>query len=146
MKAIVQRVKKSSVKVDGKIIAQISFGLNILLGVGINDTEQDAINLADKILKLRIFEDESGKMNLSILDIQGSILVISQFTLYADTSKGNRPSFIKAALPEKAEKLYHLFIEKLNESGLNIANGVFGAKMEIEIINDGPVTIFIENS
>ncbi len=145
MKAIIQKVKQSSVKINGKIVAQIEQGLNILLGVGIKDTEENAINLADKILKLRIFEDKSGKMNLSVLDIKGAILVISQFTLYADTSKGNRPSFKNVAPPETAKKIYELFIERLKLSGLNIAHGYFGAKMEVKIINVGPVSIIMEN-
>lgn len=144
MRAIVQRVKKSSVKVAGKTVGEIGQGLNILLGIKNDDTEAKADKLAQKILKLRIFEDQSGKINLSVSEKRASILVISQFTLYADTSKGNRPSFIAAAPPEKANKLYNYFIQKLKESNLNVATGIFGAKMEVEIINDGPVTIIIE--
>lgn len=144
MRAIVQRVKKSSVKVAGKTVGEIGQGLNILLGIKNDDTEAKADKLAQKILKLRIFEDQSGKINLSVSEKRASILVISQFTLYADTSKGNRPSFIAAAHPEKANKLYNYFIQKLKESNLNVATGIFGAKMEVEIINDGPVTIIIE--
>lgn len=144
MRAIVQRVKKSSVKVAGKTVGEIGQGLNILLGIKNDDTEAKADKLAQKILKLRIFDDQSEKINLSVSEKRASILVISQFTLYADTSKGNRPSFSAAAPPEKANKLYNYFIQKLKESNLNIATGIFGAKMEVEIINDGPVTIIIE--
>jgi D-tyrosyl-tRNA(Tyr) deacylase len=144
MKAVIQRVKKSSVKVNDKIINQINEGLNILIAIKQDDNEQKATKLAQKILKLRIFEDENGKMNLSILDKRYSILVISQFTLYADTSEGNRPSFTLSASPDKAKRLYDFFIEELKKSGLNIATGIFGAKMEVEIINDGPVTIIME--
>ena len=147
MKAVVQRVTASSVSVDGEIVGKIDKGLNVLLGVEEDDTEKDAEVLAAKIAKMRIFEDENEKMNLSVLDVDGSALVISQFTLCADIKKGNRPSFILAAKPDKATALYEYFSSQLKENGVkNVENGVFGADMAVEISNDGPVTIIMDTA
>lgn len=147
MKAVVQRVTASSVSVDGEIVGKIDKGLNVLLGVEEDDTEKDAEVLAAKIAKMRIFEDENEKMNLSVLDADGSVLVISQFTLCADIKKGNRPSFILAAKPDKATALYEYFSSQLKENGVKkVENGVFGADMAVEISNDGPVTIIMDTA
>lgn len=147
MKAVVQRVTASSVSVDGEIVGKIDKGLNVLLGVEEDDTEKDAEVLAAKIAKMRIFEDENEKMNLSVLDVDGSVLVISQFTLCADIKKGNRPSFILAAKPDKATALYEYFSSQLKENGIKkVENGVFGADMAVEISNDGPVTIIMDTA
>ncbi len=147
MKAVVQRVTASSVSVDGEIVGKIDKGLNVLLGVEEDDTEKDAEMLAAKIAKMRIFEDENEKMNLSVLDVDGSVLVISQFTLCADIKKGNRPSFILAAKPDKATALYEYFSSQLKENGVKkVENGVFGADMAVEISNDGPVTIIMDTA
>jgi D-tyrosyl-tRNA(Tyr) deacylase len=143
MKALVQKVKRSSVSVDGKIVNSIGSGLNVLLGVHNEDTLEDAIKLAKKVLNLRIFEDENGVMNKSILDEGGEILSISQFTLQADTKKGNRPSYINAMRGEDAVKLYELFNEELNKE-IKTYPGVFGADMTVEIVNDGPTTIILD--
>lgn len=143
MKALVQKVKSSSVSVDGKIVNSIGSGLNVLLGVHNEDTPEDAIKLAKKVLNLRIFEDENDVMNKSILDVGGEILSISQFTLQADTKKGNRPSYINAMRGEDAVKLYELFNEELNKE-IKTYPGVFGADMEVQIINDGPTTIILD--
>jgi len=145
MRAVVQRVKKGSVSIEGKVVGEIGKGLVILLGVKSGDTEADAKFLADKCVNLRIFADAAGKFNLSALDISGELLAISQFTLYADTRKGRRPSFIEAAPPEISEPLYKKFIVYLQESGLRVASGEFGAMMLVEIYNDGPVTIILES-
>lgn len=147
MKAIVQRVTSSKVSVDGDVKGSVNKGFNILLGVEEDDTEYDAEILAAKIAKLRIFEDENGKMNLSLLDIDGEILVISQFTLCADLKKGNRPSFVFAARPEKAVPLYEFFMAQLIENGVKkVEHGVFGADMAVDIQNDGPVTIIMDTT
>lgn len=147
MKAVVQRVTASSVSVDGEIVGKIDKGLNVLLGVEEDDTEKDAEVLAAKIAKMRIFEDENEKMNLSVLDVDGSVLVISQFTLCADIKKGNRPSFILAAKPDKATALYEYFSSQLKDNGVKkVENGVFGADMAVEISNDGPVTIIMDTA
>ena len=145
MRAVVQRVKKGSVEIDEKEIGKIEKGLVILLGVGQNDTEKDAEYLAEKIVNLRIFEDKEGKMNLSVKDINGQILVISQFTLYGDCKKGRRPSFISAALPDKAVKLYDYFVKSIKNYGLKIETGEFQAMMLVKIYNDGPVTILLDS-
>ncbi len=145
MKAVVQRVKKGSVEIREEEIGKIEEGLVILLGVGQNDTEKDAEYLAEKIVNLRIFEDKAGKMNLSVKDISGQILVISQFTLYGDCKKGRRPSFISAALPHKAEKLYDYFIKYISNYGLKIETGEFQAMMLVKIYNHGPVTILLDS-
>ena len=143
MKALVQKVKSSSVSVDGKVVNSIGSGLNVLLGVNVEDTYEDAIKLAKKVLNLRIFEDENNVMNKSILDVGGEILSISQFTLQADTHKGNRPSYINAMRGEDAIKLYELFNEELNKE-IKTYPGVFGADMTVQIENDGPTTIILD--
>ena len=145
MRAVIQRVKNSSVSVDGEIKGSVGKGYNILLGVMDGDTDAQAELLASKVAKLRVFEDENGKMNKSILDIGGEILVISQFTLCADIKKGNRPSFTDSAPPAEANRLYEYFCEKLRENGVSkVATGVFAADMKVEIENDGPVTIVMD--
>lgn len=146
MRAVVQRVKEAGVKVDNKIVGKISKGLLIFLGVGEEDSEIDLNYLVQKILGLRIFQDENDKMNLSVQDINGEILVISQFTLYGDVRKGKRPSFIKSAHPEIGNRFYEEFITKINESGVKVESGIFGAHMDINLINDGPVTILIDSN
>ncbi len=145
MKAVVQRVKKSQVSVDGRVVGKVGKGFNVLLGVMQGDTKAEAELLAAKIAKLRVFEDEQGKMNLCVTDIGGEILVISQFTLCADLKKGNRPSFINSAKPDEANELYEYFCKQLLENGVsNVGKGIFAADMEVEIINDGPVTIVMD--
>lgn len=145
MRAVVQRVNKSSVSVDGEIKGSVGKGYNILLGVMDGDTESQAELLAGKVAKLRVFEDENGKMNKSILDIAGEILVISQFTLCADIRKGNRPSFTDSAPPQEADRLYKHFCSKLIENGISkVETGVFAADMLVSIENDGPVTIVMD--
>src|SRR5512143_4029587 len=144
MRALLQRVSKASVTVEGQTISAIGNGLLILLGVGHGDGEEQARFLADKIANLRVFEDNQGKTNLSILDVKGEAIIVSQFTLYADSRKGRRPSFIDAALPEVAEPLVNRFIELLRSHGVPTQSGKFGAHMEVEIHNDGPVTIWLE--
>ena len=143
MKVVVQRVKEASCKVDGKITGKIDKGLMILVGFTYGDNEKNIEAMVQKIVNLRIFDDENGIMNLSVLDIGGSILSISQFTLYADTKKGNRPSYINAMKGEEAIKLYELFNQKLSEV-IHIEKGVFGADMDISLINSGPTTIILE--
>ena len=145
MKAVVQRVSQASVEVDGRVLGEIGNGLVILLGVGTGDDEEDARYLANKIVNLRIFQDAEGKFNLSALDVGGELLAISQFTLYGDTRRGRRPSFIKAAPPEISRPLYEKFVEFLQSSGLRVAEGEFGARMLVRIFNDGPVTILIDS-
>jgi D-tyrosyl-tRNA(Tyr) deacylase len=144
MRALVQRVKYGKVTVAGEAIAEIKKGLVILLGVGHNDSEAQAAFLVEKIVHLRIFEDDQGKMNLSLADVKGEAIVVSQFTLYADTRKGRRPSFTDAALPDLARPLADRFIELLRAQGIPTGQGVFGAEMLVEIHNDGPVTIWLE--
>ena len=144
MRAVVQRVKKTSLKVDGALISQIPFGLTVFLGVKTGDSEKEAAYLAKKIAGLRIFEDENGKMNLSVKDVGGEVLLVSQFTLYGDASHGNRPSFTLAERPEKAEPLYEFAVNELSSYGVTVKKGVFGADMQIEQWNDGPVTILLE--
>lgn len=144
MKAVVQRVKKTTLSVDGKLISEIPFGLTVYLGVKTGDGEKEAAYLAKKIAALRIFEDENGKMNLSVKDVGGEVLLVSQFTLYGDASHGNRPSFTLAERPEKAEPLYEYAVEQLAAQGVSVKKGVFGADMKIEQYNDGPVTILLE--
>lgn len=145
MKAVVQRVNNSSVTVDGSITGKIEKGLNVLLGVVNGDGEPEAVLLAGKIARLRIFCDENDKMNLSLTDIGGGALVVSQFTLCADTRKGNRPSFTNSAPPKEAERLYKLFIKELEKAGVKrVEKGVFAADMTVEIENDGPVTIILD--
>lgn len=144
MRLILQRVKRGSVCVDGRLVAEIGKGLVILVGVGHQDSEKQAKYLAEKVATLRIFEDAEGKMNLSLQDVCGEALVVSQFTLYADTRKGRRPAFTDAAPPQLAEPLVETFAQHLRELGIPTQTGVFGAEMLVEIHNDGPVTIFLE--
>lgn len=145
MIAVVQRVLSSRVTVDNNTVGEIKKGLNVLLGVAQGDTEKDAQYLAKKICDLRIFEDNNGKMNLSVKNIAGQMLIISQFTLLADTKKGNRPSFTNAAEPQKAQKLYEEFIKYVGSHGISAQQGIFGANMLVEIFNDGPVSIILDS-
>ena len=144
MRAVIQRVKKTTLSVDGKLISEIPFGLAVYLGVKVGDVEKNAQAMAKKITALRIFEDENGKMNKSVKEVGGEILLISQFTLLGDCSHGNRPSFIEAERPEKANPLYEYTAKLLRESGVTVKQGVFGADMKIQQFNDGPVTIIYE--
>ena len=144
MRALVQRVSRANVKIDGQTISEIGKGLLILLGVGHQDGEEQVRFLAEKVANLRIFEDEQGKTNLSIQDVKGEVIVVSQFTLYADSRKGRRPSFTDAAVPEVAEPLVNQFVELLRGHGIPTQTGQFGAHMLVEIHNDGPVTIWLE--
>lgn len=145
MRIVVQRVKQASVKVDDKIVGEINNGFLLLVGVTHDDTSKDVDYLVNKIINLRIFEDDEGKMNLSLKQKNYDILSVSQFTLHADTRRGNRPSFINAARPEQAEKLYNEFNEKLKQQNIKVETGIFGAMMEVSLINDGPVTIIIDS-
>ncbi len=145
MRAVVQRVKEAKVEIEGKVVGEISKGLLIFLGVGENDTEKECEYMANKIINLRIFPDENDLMNLSMLDIKGSALVVSQFTLWGDCRKGRRPSFIEAARPEKANKLYEHFIALLKDKNVAVATGKFQETMDVHLINDGPVTILIDS-
>jgi D-tyrosyl-tRNA(Tyr) deacylase len=145
MRALLQRVVKSSVTVEDKVVGDIARGLVVLLGVADEDCENDAEYLADKIANLRIFNDDQSKFNLSTLKVKGELLVVSQFTLLADTRKGRRPSFTAAAPPQKAETLYNYFIMRLKQTGLKVETGEFGAHMVVEILNDGPVTIMLDS-
>lgn len=145
MRAVVQRVSSASVQINGQITGSVDRGLLVLIGIETADTDEDAIWMADKILALRIFQDEADKMNLCIKEVGGALLVISQFTLHASTKKGNRPSFIKAARPEQAIPLYDYFKSYLSDkSGEPVQSGIFGADMKVSLINDGPVTIIID--
>jgi D-tyrosyl-tRNA(Tyr) deacylase len=145
LKALLQRVTGAEVTVDGRVTGRIGQGFVILLGVGGDDGEKDADYLADKVVNLRMFSDDNSKFNLSALQIKAELLVISQFTLLADTSRGRRPSFTEAAPPEMAEKLYNYFIGRVSETGLKVQAGVFGAHMLVSIVNDGPVTIMLDS-
>lgn len=144
MKAVIQRVSEGSVTVEGKVVAEIGQGLVILLGIAPDDTAALAQQMVEKIAHLRIFEDEDEKMNLSALDVEAEAIVVSQFTLYADTSRGRRPSFVNAARPEVAEPLVETFAHLLTDQGVPTQTGVFGAMMDVALINDGPVTIVME--
>ena len=147
MKLVVQRVKKSNLKIKNKLYSSINTGMVILIGISKNDNYEMAKELANKIIKLRIFNDDNGKMNKNIIQIKGEVLVVSQFTLYANTNKGNRPSFVNAAKPELAISLYNHFIDELQKLiSSKVKTGKFGANMKIELINDGPVTIILENN
>jgi D-tyrosyl-tRNA(Tyr) deacylase len=145
MRAVIQRVNYAKVVVDDDVAGAIDRGFLVLLGVTHGDTAEEASALASKIAKLRVFTDPEGKMNLALADIGGAVLAVSQFTLYADASHGNRPSFINAARPELAESLYELFCEKLQSFGLRVEKGVFGAHMDVSLLNDGPVTIILDS-
>jgi D-aminoacyl-tRNA deacylase len=146
MRAVIQRVKYSCVKVDGEIVGEINRGLNILLGIAKEDTAEDIKYLKDKIINLRIFEDEEGKLNKSLLDVGGDLLIVSQFTLYGDCRKGRRPNFMEALGGEEARKLYEEFVCSCREHINKVGTGVFGADMEVSIINDGPVTLLMDSS
>ncbi|MBU4185716.1 MAG: D-aminoacyl-tRNA deacylase [Desulfobacteraceae bacterium] len=145
MRAVIQRVKESSVRVDNKITGKIGKGLLVLLGVAESDRPGDADYLSEKIINLRIFEDENGKMNRSLLETGGEMLVVSQFTLLGDCRKGRRPSFVNAASPEKANELYEYFVKKVRDKGIFVETGQFRAMMDVSLINDGPVTLIIES-
>ncbi len=145
MRGVLQRVKNASVTIDGNKVSEIEHGILLLIGVTDTDTETDADYIAEKTVNARIFEDNEGKMNLSLLDVGGSILAVSQFTLYGDARKGRRPSFIKAAKGEISEPLYELVCKKISDMGVEVKKGVFGADMKVALINDGPVTILLES-
>lgn len=144
MKLVIQRVKRASVEVNKEIVGKIEQGFLVLLGVGPEDTKENADFLVQKLIKLRVFEDENGKMNLSLKDINGELLIVSQFTLYADCTGGNRPSFTNAAKPDKANELYEYFIQECKKENIKVEHGIFGADMKVELLNDGPVTILLE--
>ena len=145
MRAVIQRVKSSRVKVNNEMVGQIGPGLLVLLGVKAGDGEKEVDYLVDKVVNLRIFSDDEGKMNRSLLDVGGELLVVSQFTLYGDSSKGRRPSYTQAAPPELAESLYQKFVEKVKGCGVEVATGRFRVMMDVELVNDGPVTLILES-
>ena len=145
MRAVVQRVSEAFVEVEGEVVGRIGLGLLVLLGVGQKDTREDAHYLARKIVHLRIFPDAMGKMNLSLLDVGGEVLLVSQFTLYADTRKGHRPSFVQAAPPEVGRRLYEAAIEAFLAQGVHVETGVYGAHMRVHLVNDGPVTLLLDS-
>ena len=145
MRIVIQRVSEASVVVDGKVVGAIGKGFMLLIGVAKGDTADEAVALAEKISKMRIFEDENEKMNLSILDVGGSVLAISQFTLCAECRRGNRPDFFNAAPPAEANELYELFISEMRNKGIVTEKGIFGADMKVSLINDGPVTIVLDS-
>ncbi len=145
MKVVLQRVRRASVSVDGQIVGSIGKGIMLLIGVADSDTAADIDFVADKCVNLRIFEDDEGKMNRSLLDIGGEVLAISQFTLLGDTRKGRRPSFIRAAPPEQGEMLYERFVETIRSSGVPVETGIFGTMMDVDLLNYGPVTIIVES-
>jgi len=144
MRFLIQRAARASVTVDGNTIAQIGKGLLVLIGIGREDTEKDADRLVEKLVKLRVFEDEDGKTNRSLADVGGSLLLVSQFTLYADCRKGNRPSFGNAGSPEEAKRLYEYIISRCQEQVADTQTGRFGAEMQVELVNDGPFTVILE--
>jgi D-aminoacyl-tRNA deacylase len=146
MRAVVQRVSRAQVVIAGEVTGQIGLGLLILLGVGHDDTEADANYLAEKIAGLRVFEDDSGKMNRSVQDVGGSVLAVSQFTLYGDVRRGKRPSFDAASPPEKARQLYEFFVERIRSTGLRCETGRFQEMMKVELVNEGPVTILLDSA
>ena len=145
MRAVLQRVTRASVRVQGETVGEIGHGLVVLLGIARDDTERDARYLAEKIVSLRIFEDDDARMNLSVLDTEGALLVVSQFTLYGDVRRGRRPSWIEAAEPERAEPLYELFLAETRRMVREVATGSFRRMMEVELVNDGPVTILLDS-
>ena len=144
MRLVVQRVKKAKVEVEGKTVGSINNGFLVLLGVTHTDTRKEADYLVKKLCNLRVFEDENGKMNLGLKDVGGELLIVSQFTLYADCTQGNRPSFTNAAKPDVANELYEYFCEKCREQNIKVEKGIFGADMKVSLLNDGPVTIILE--
>jgi D-tyrosyl-tRNA(Tyr) deacylase len=146
MRALIQRVTEAQIMIEDALVGAINQGLLVLLGIGANDSDVQAQLLADKIANLRIFSDEAGKFNRSLLDVGGSALVVSQFTLYADTRKGRRPSFVHAAAPEIAAPLVEVFCQALREMGVEVATGMFGAMMQVHLVNDGPVTIWLDTA
>lgn len=145
MRAVVQRVAEAQVRIGGEVVAQIGAGLAVLLGVGRGDGEADALYLAEKTLQLRVFPDPGGEMNLSVSDVGGAVLAVSQFTLYGDARRGRRPSYIEAARPEQARPLYASYVARLRASGLDVKEGVFGALMDLGLVNRGPVTILLDS-
>ncbi len=145
MRAVVQRVTRSSVTVEGRVTGEIGKGLLVLVGISVDDSEAAADYLVDKIVGLRVFDDADGKMNLSVLDVHGGLLIVSQFTLYGDTRRGRRPSFIAAARGDHAVRLYEYFVAKVREVVTDVATGEFGAMMEVDLVNDGPVTIILDS-
>ena len=145
MRIVLQRVTRASVKVDGELCGSIDVGYLLLLGAGHGDTEEVCRRLADKIVNLRIFSDENGKINLSLADVGGEVIVVPQFTLYADCRKGNRPNFIQAAKPDEANRLYEYFVEYMRGKGLHVETGSFGADMKVDLLNDGPFTIVFDS-
>ena len=144
MKLVVQRVKNAQVEVDGSVVGKIGKGFLVLLGVTHEDTKEQADYLVKKLCKLRVFTDENGKMNLGLKEVNGELLIISQFTLYADCTGGNRPSFIQAAKPDQANEIYEYFCAECEKNGINVQKGIFGADMKVNLLNDGPVTIILE--
>jgi len=145
VRAVVQRVSEASVSVDGKVTGSVATGLCVLVGIGHEDTDEDAKWMADKVVELRIFEDEQGKMNRSVVDVGGGVLAISQFTLFGDARKGTRPGFVDAARPEVAQPLYARFCERVRARGLHVGEGVFRATMQVRIVNEGPVTLLLDS-
>ena len=144
MKLVIQRVKEANVKVDGKTVGSIDKGFLVLVGITHADTKQEADYLAKKVVNLRVFEDDNNKMNLSLKDVNGKLLIVSQFTLYGNCNDGNRPSFSEAARPEEAIPLYEYFCDECSKKGIEVQKGIFGADMKVELLNDGPVTVIIE--
>ena len=145
MRAVVQRVTSASVTVEGKVVGQVKRGCLVLLGVGTDDTDADAVALAEKVAGLRVFEDDAGKMNLALDDVGGQMLVVSQFTLFGDCRKGRRPSFVEAARPEKAELLYETFVAEVRGQGIHVETGRFQTHMDVSLVNDGPVTLLLDS-
>lgn len=145
MRIVLQRVSSAGVSVGGELVGSIKTGYLVLLGVGQGDTEEDCRKLADKIINLRIFSDENGKINRSLSDVDGELLIVSQFTLYADCRKGNRPNFIQAGKPDEAERLYSYFADYCQSKGKHVETGIFGADMQVELVNDGPFTVVLES-
>ncbi len=145
MRAVLQRVARASVRVDGQVVGEIGVGWLVLLGVARGDSDEDADRLAEKVVGLRAFEDDSGKMNRDVVEVGGSVLAVSQFTLLGDCRKGRRPSFVEAAAPEEANRLYERFSARVAEAGISVAKGIFRAQMDVELVNDGPVTLLLDS-